>query len=559
MEELILEQQLLTKSATQLMNIKNAKELYSYIGKLIFETTGANYLLLSVHDDRQECIEIKELFGFDSSLISKISQLIGLNLYKIQAKVSDYPEEELKNYTSNRFHPYSGGLHALSGKKIPEIITKVIENFIHLESIYTMGFSWDGKLFGGIAIGFKKDNAIKNMILAEAYINQAAIAIQRKKAEDALRESEARYRFIAANIADVIWIIDIHTFRISYVSPSVIRMRGYTDEEVLKMSFDKNFSKTSFQLIKTFLQDMLVRSKNPTLRNYETSLELEFSRKDRGYVSTDNSITMMYNVSGELISIMGVSRDITSRKAAEKQAEEERKRTEENIKMKNNFYTDMSHELRTPLNSMIGISGLMRTRELSEEKRKKYVDIFWSSSNQLLQLVNDILDSSKYEAGLLTLHKEPFSVNSLLNDIHDFFLINIQVSEKIIDLKLNLQEKEMMLISDKQRLRQVFYNLLTNAIKFTHEGYVEYGYETTEEDQYITFFIRDTGIGISNEMQSRVFERYTPAQEVTQKIYGGTGLGMKITYNLIHFLGGEIELTSEEGKGTEYRFSILKK
>lgn len=225
--------------------------------------------------------------------------------------------------------------------------------------------------------------------------------------------------------------------------------------------------------------------------------------------------------------------------------------------LKSNFLANMSHEIRTPLNGIIGFTGILSDIKLSTEA-KEQVRYIRECGESLAAIINDILDFSKISAGKLSVMKSNFNVkNCVLSTIHIFDHIT---TSRGIELKINIDDNIPDIIAgDSLRLKQVLTNLIGNAVKFTEEGSIEVNVDLVERDnKYIKlkFRIKDTGIGISEEAQSRLFYSFEQADVSTSRKYGGTGLGLTISKNLIEAMGGEIEVLSTEGEGAEFIFSI---
>ncbi len=223
-------------------------------------------------------------------------------------------------------------------------------------------------------------------------------------------------------------------------------------------------------------------------------------------------------------------------------------------RMKSAFLTAMSHELRTPLNSIIGFTGVL-LQELPgslNEEQKKQLSMVKKSSEHLLELINDVLDLSKIEAGELKLSYEEFSLFSLVDDIVNSNAPLIQ--KKGLQFDFSIDKKINTIYCDKRRLKQIIFNLLSNSIKFTHEGKISLKCE--KEDKFIKFTIEDTGIGIKMEDQNLLFKPFSQINQGLNRNYEGTGLGLSICKNLINMMGGEISVESEFGKGSKFSFTI---
>jgi PAS domain S-box-containing protein len=227
---------------------------------------------------------------------------------------------------------------------------------------------------------------------------------------------------------------------------------------------------------------------------------------------------------------------------------------EESYRLKSAFLANMSHEIRTPMNGIIGFSELLKDPQLAKDRRLYYASIVIDSSKQLLAIVNDILDISRIETGKVSLVYEDVIINDLINILFAFF--EPQTGSKAIKLLsyIPLDNSQSTIRTDRTRLRQVLTNLLNNALKFTHEGHIKFGYKKI--DGYLEFFVEDTGIGITKDMHEKVFEPFRQAELDVSNRYGGTGLGLSISSKLIELLGGKIWLKSQLGKGSVFYFTI---
>ena len=214
----------------------------------------------------------------------------------------------------------------------------------------------------------------------------------------------------------------------------------------------------------------------------------------------------------------------------------------------------MSHELRTPLNSIIGFTGVL-LQELPgslNEEQKKQLSMVKKSSEHLLELINDVLDLSKIEVGELKLSYEEFSLFSLIDDIVNSIVPLIQ--KKGLQFDFFLDKNLNIIFCDKRRLRQIILNILSNAIKFTHQGKISLKCE--KEDDLIKITIEDSGIGIKKDDQNLLFKPFSQINQGLNRNYEGTGLGLSICKNLINMMGGEIKVESVFGKGSRFSFKI---
>ncbi|PJJ66953.1 signal transduction histidine kinase [Chryseobacterium geocarposphaerae] len=224
---------------------------------------------------------------------------------------------------------------------------------------------------------------------------------------------------------------------------------------------------------------------------------------------------------------------------------------------KENFLANMSHEIRTPLSGILGFTNLLQKRPL-DETSKEFVSSIQRSGENLMAIINDILDLSKIEAGMMRITKGIFSINGLVNSVETFFVERAKEKGLTISSKIDPSIPDT-LNGDATRLTQILVNLIGNAIKFTHQGRITieiYNKHQTENEVVVGFKVSDTGIGIDKEKLSEVFERFNQGEDSTTRNYGGTGLGLSIVKSLIQLQNGDIEVMSEQGKGTTFHFYI---
>ena len=224
---------------------------------------------------------------------------------------------------------------------------------------------------------------------------------------------------------------------------------------------------------------------------------------------------------------------------------------------KENFLANMSHEIRTPLSGILGFTNLLQKRPL-DETSAEFVSSIQRSGENLMTIINDILDLSKIEAGMMRITPGIFSINGLVNSVETFFTERTKEKGLIISSAIESSIPDT-LVGDATRLTQILVNLIGNAVKFTQQGNITieiYSKQQTEKEAVVGFRISDTGIGIDKEKLSEIFERFNQGEDSTTRNYGGTGLGLSIVKSLIVLQNGDIEVTSEQGKGTTFHFYL---
>ena len=307
---------------------------------------------------------------------------------------------------------------------------------------------------------------------------------------------------------------------------------GYTDYEVFSSPKDaEHFRRDDLELLRTG-------------ERMEFIEEYVSAKGETRIVNTSKSLVPVEN---RLPLIIGVSWDITEQKNAELKVIEARIRAEESDRLKTAFLANMSHEIRTPLNAIVGFSSLMGETGDMEEKRQ-YMAIIEENNDLLLQLISDILDLSKIEAGTFDFVEKELDVNMLCEDIVRFMKMKAKPGVEVL---FDRHLPECRIVSDRNRLNQVIANFVNNAIKFTTAGSIRVGYNKVDET-HLRFYVADTGLGIEPEMQAQIFDRFIKLNTFVH----GTGLGLSISKSIIEQLGGTIGVDSEPGKGSCFWFVL---
>jgi signal transduction histidine kinase len=256
----------------------------------------------------------------------------------------------------------------------------------------------------------------------------------------------------------------------------------------------------------------------------------------------------------EKTKIGGISFDITQLKEYERKLIDAKEKAEESDRLKTAFLNNMSHEIRTPMNAICGFAEQLNSENLSEEKKKQFLNIIQNSSQQLLSVINDILSISSIETQQEKVTISLVNINQKISELLSLYKERVEYKDLIISEHSGLPDAQSMVYTDEMKLTRILSNLLNNAVKFTQKGRIEFGY--TLKDNALEFFVKDTGIGIKKEFSEKIFERFIQADQSIHTNYGGTGLGLSVSKAYTELLGGDIRVESEYGKGSDFYFTI---
>jgi PAS domain S-box-containing protein len=451
-----------------------------------------------------------------------------------------------------------------------------------------------GKMFTEIELLRKDGRCVSTdlnaVILPDGLIYASCRDItSRKETEEKLVQERILLRTLIDNIPDNIYVKDT-AMRKVLANKADLALIGKPENEVLGKDDSEVYP--AEEASHFMADDRVVIKKGQSVLNREE--QVVNPQGQHRWLLT--SKLPLRDHKGHIVGLVGIGHDITKRKQAEKELKDrEKKLREQNIeyqrlnqeylivneeltesieriqrmnedlriakekaeesdKLKSAFLANMSHEIRTPMNAIIGFSELLTDRTISREKTDEYLRLINSGCQQLLCIINDIIDISKIEAEQVPLHLETVNLNNVLDELYKIY--KIQAETKSLNfVYLNDPANDKITIrTDKNRIMQVFGNLLNNAIKFTNKGKIEYGFSVKEN--FIKFHVKDTGIGIAPENHSLIFERFRQVDSTYTRNYGGNGLGLSIAKALVEKLGGTITLRSELGKGSTFFVSI---
>ncbi|MBI9052394.1 MAG: PAS domain S-box protein [Bacteroidales bacterium] len=488
-------------------------------------------------------------------------------------KLTGYPSSEFIN---NKVRTFASVIYSEDIQSVQESINKHLKT----KSEYTLEYRIV-RADGEIRWVFEKGQGVCDSKGNHRYLDGVIIDItERKRGEqiqkvlynisNAVNSADNLEKLIRQIQIELGFIIDTTNFYIALYDKS-------TDSFSLPFYADEKDQLTNIPKGKT-LTDYVLKTKKSLLANIGIKKKLV----DEGHLGHVGTISKIWlgvplRIEGRIVGVLAVQSytdefaynesdvevlefisDQISLSIDRKRTEEEllkaKEHAEESDRLKSAFLANMSHEIRTPMNGILGFAKLLQKPDITTGKLNSFVEIIINSSNQLLNIVNDILDISKIETGQIELYEEEIDLNKVLRDIRSFF--GLKASELGLELILITELKlgKFNILIDKSKLKQIIYNLIGNSLKFTKKGSIEFGYKL--EQNSINFFVKDTGIGIPKKYHAEIFNRFNKLETNLSELHGGTGLGLAICKGLVEGLGGKISVISEENKGTTFTFKL---
>lgn len=365
---------------------------------------------------------------------------------------------------------------------------------------------------------------------------------ERKQAEEKLRILSRAVEQSPAAI-----VITDTEGKIEYINSKFAKITGYTQDEIIQQN--PRVLKSGEMPADYYKQLWLTITSGKEWHG-------EFhNRKKTGELYWElASISPILDANGTITHFLAIKEDITDLKQTEQELIIAKEKAEASNRLKTEFLHNMSHEVRTPMNGIIGFSQLLNEPDISADEQKKYTKIIIKNSEQLLRIIDDILEISQLETKQIKASQETVCLNDLLSELYSVF--EPEAKKKKIPLNLNkgLPDDRSTILTDKSRLRKIMESLLENALKFTHTGFIEIGYQLV--DDMVELYVKDTGIGINPEKQGIIFDRFSKENKGRSRLYGGLGLGLSIAKENAELLGGKIMLKSKMGKGSTFYITI---
>lgn len=365
-----------------------------------------------------------------------------------------------------------------------------------------------------------------------------------------LVDSEEIFRQLAENTNEIFWLRDNTEF--IYINNQFEQIWGRDKEQVLKSpeilkEWIHPADRENVDLFFSFDDSF---SGEPLVEQYR----IQKPNKEIRWLWTRSFL--VENDEGKPYRIVSITTDITEQKKFEESLQTAKQKAQESDLLKTTFLANISHEIRTPMNGIVGFAELLNRDDIDAETRRSYLEIMKKSSNQLICIIDDIIDFAKIESNQIRLNESQVEINKLLNQLKLIYE-NELIKKELPGVTIQVEEggdSDLRIITDENRLRQIFSYLLDNSVKYTCDGFIKFGYIVAGSK--IEFLVQDSGVGIPEDKHEIIFERFRQVDEGHSRRYGGVGLGLPISKGLINLLGGTIWLESEPGKGSSFHFTV---
>jgi PAS domain S-box-containing protein len=537
------EYKLITKDGKEIDAIANIFGKFDNKGNLI-QLSGYMIDITKLKQAELELIRAKEIAEaneeqfrnlFENSPIGKSMTGIdgSMHVNKSFCEIVGYSEEELLNRKWTEI-TYPEDI-SLTNEKTQSLLTGEAEKvFFEKRFIHKSG----NIVWTDVSTYLQRNNENK----PEYFITTVIDVTQRKQSESKLKGLST----IVEHSLNEIYVFSQEDLRFVYVNLGALNNIGFSKDEMLTM--------TPLDIKPEITPDAFLKIINPLLTHEQDIINFEtiHQRKNNSTYPVDIYLQIS-EFEGKQV-FVAVIIDITERKTYESELIAAKEKAEESDRLKSAFLANMSHEIRTPMNGILGFTELLKEPTLTIEEQQDFIQTIEISGARMLNTINNIVDVSKIESGLVKVDVKETDINEKMLFIYKFFRQEIEKKGLQFLYKNGLPTKEATIKTDNEKVYGILTNLIKNAIKFTDKGSIEFGYE--KKGEYIEFFVNDTGTGINEKQKEFIFDRFRQGSDELTRKYEGSGLGLSIAKSYIEMLGGKIWVESQEGIGTTFYFTI---
>jgi len=543
----------IARAVMELNHLSSTEAINDFVAQKIYELIDEEGIVTVVEFNHETNEWSMSSFKGLNKNLQKITQLIGADIENMKGKVKG---KYYNNISEGKLTPLVFDFDNLTNGLISDTTGKELIKLLSLKDIHSIAFKNEDYLYGNVTIIRTNTSKPLKKELIENLIFQVSQFLEKENAIKALKENEEKYRSIFNNAA-------LGIFRTTPegkfldMNEALAHMLGYSSaEEAIE-----NITDIEDIYVDTKRRDLIKKQleKKSSVLHFENT----YKRKNGDHFTVNLYIRAQKDKNGRTRFFEGMAEEITEQKKVEetirrqnKQLFEEKERAEESDRLKSAFLANMTHELRTPLNAIMGYSDLLQNEaNLSKDDSQKFVKRINDSGYLLLEIIESIFDISSLESGEADIHLTEFEMSRLIFELNKITEIEQKRYEKE-NLRLILPQNHPteFLKTDRTKIKQVLINFLRNALKFTEKGFVMYGYEIEDDD--ITFFVKDSGIGIPKNKQDIIFNYFRQGDEGYNRKYGGIGIGLTISSKISQLLNAKIWLDSEPGQGSTFYLKL---
>jgi len=536
----------LSNAAMELIQFKTPREVFVYTVNKLYQLFNRRVIITGVeYDNPNNRWKMHEVKGVNTFMDNALKS-VGLNLREMEGEIDT---RYLSDVKKGQFVELDFNLNTLTNGKYPAKLNNAIKKIIPVKKVLVIPIKKEETIFGTITliITRKSTDIVKN--LSETFIAQISVFVEKLLTESELRANEKRLNAVER-------IARIGNYEIDLNSNNAI----WSEETYLIYGLEYQKGKE----IPSSEYEGFVHPEDRASYNdhFEQCLsELKNFNLVYRIITTDEEVRYVHcigefeiNDKGRPVKLFGTLQDISIQKKFEAELLEAKMKAEQADRLKSAFLANMSHEIRTPMNGILGFSDLLQRSDLTSEKMKLYVGIIQKSGERMLRTINDIIEISKIETGQVEVSTSDVNVSEHIKFIHDFF--NHEAEKKGMNIAIYnaLSEEESNILTDDSKFDSILTNLVKNAIKYSEEGTILISCFKVGEQ--LMFSVKDMGLGIPEDRQDAIFERFVQADIEDRDAHEGAGLGLAIVKAYVEMLGGNIWVESEVGKGSNFQFTI---